>query len=200
MSIEASVIILEDSNNALISQLTKDRDHDLGLVGELKKKKLLLEDDHKSLLEEVATLTKDFKSLESKYVTLSEISDHPQEEACKEKEDEGTNSLCDELVDQVASLKRHNALLLEVNSLQEEAFDEYYHLSKEKVPCCNHEEEITALEKTNVKLLELNGMQNGSLMECIWLSKEKVTCCDHEEEITVLKRNKAKLMEVNVMQ
>ncbi|KAK1663601.1 hypothetical protein QYE76_051760 [Lolium multiflorum] len=200
MSLEASVIILEDSNNALISQLTKDRDHALGLVGELKKKKLLLEDDHKSLLEEVATLTKDFKSLESKYVTLSEMSDHPQEEACKEKEDEGTNSLCDELVDKVASLRRHNALLLEVNSLQEEALDEYYRLSKEKTSCCNHEEEISTLEKTKAKLLELNGKQQESLMECLRMSKEKVTCCDHEEEIASLKRSKAKLMVVKSMQ
>ncbi|KAK1606922.1 hypothetical protein QYE76_030595 [Lolium multiflorum] len=200
MSLEASVITLEDSKNAIISQLTKDRDHALGLVGDLKKKKLLLEDDHELLLEEVATLTKDFKSLESKYALLSETCDHPQEEAHKEKVDEGPNSCCDELVDQVASLKRHNALLLEVNALQEEALDEYYRLCKEKTSCCNHEEEIAALENTKAKLLSLNGMQEESLMECLRMSKEKVTCCDHEEEIASLKRSKAKLMEVNSMQ
>ncbi|KAK1692593.1 hypothetical protein QYE76_009290 [Lolium multiflorum] len=164
MSLEASVITLEDSNNDIISQLTKDRDHALGLVGELKKKKLFLEDDHELLLEEVATLTKNFKSLE------------------------------------IASLKRHNALLLEVNALQEEALDEYYRLCKEKTSCCNHEEEIAALEKTKAKLLELNSMQEESLMECLRMSKEKVTCCDHEEEIASLKRSKAKLMEINSMQ
>ncbi|KAK1605612.1 hypothetical protein QYE76_029285 [Lolium multiflorum] len=199
MSLEASVITLEDSNNAIISQLTKDRDHALGLVAELKKKMLFLEDDHELLLEEVATLTKDFKSLESKFVLLSEICDHTQEEARKEKEDEGPNSCCDKLVDQVASLKRHNALLLEVNSLQEEALDEYYRLRKEKTSCCNHEEEIAALEKTKAKLLELSGMQEF-LMECLRMSKEKVTCCDHEEEIASLKRSKAKLVEINYMQ
>ncbi|KAK1694357.1 hypothetical protein QYE76_011054 [Lolium multiflorum] len=126
MSLEASVITLEDSNNAIISQLTKDRDHALGLVGELKKKKKLsLEEDHESLLEKVATLTKNFESFESKY--------------------------------------RHNALLLEVNSLQEEAFDEYYRLIKEKTSCCNHEEEIATLEKTKAKLLEINSMQEEAL-------------------------------------
>ncbi|KAK1608540.1 hypothetical protein QYE76_032213 [Lolium multiflorum] len=200
MSLEASVITLEDSNNAIISQLTKDRDHALDLVSELKKKKLYLEYDHESLLEKVATLTKNFKSLESKFVLLSEMSDRPQEEACKEKEDEVPNSLCDELVDQVASLKRHNALLLEVNSLQEEALDEYYRLRKEKASCCNHEEEIATLEKTKDKLLELNGKQEESLMECLRMSKEKATCCDHEDEIASLKRSKAKLMEINSMQ
>ncbi|KAK1664933.1 hypothetical protein QYE76_053092 [Lolium multiflorum] len=200
MSLEASGIVLEDSNNALISQLTKDRDHVVGLVGELNKKKLLLEDDHKSLLQEVATLTKDFKSLESKYVLLSETCDHPQEEAPKEIVGEGRNSCCDELVDQVASLKKHNALLLEVNALQEEALDEYYRLCKEKTSCCNHEEEIATLEKTKAKLLSLSGMQEESLMECLHMSKEKVTCCDHEEEIAALKRREAKLMEVNSMQ
>ncbi|KAK1619426.1 hypothetical protein QYE76_024943 [Lolium multiflorum] len=200
MSLEASVITLEDSNNAIIFQLTKDRDHALGLVDELKKKKLFLEDDHELLLEEVATLTKDFKSLESKFVLLSEMCDHPQEEARKEKEDEGPNSCCDELVDQVASLKRHNEFLLEVNSLQEEALDEYYRLSKEKTPCCNNEEEIATLEKTKAKLLELSSMQEESLMECLRMSKEKVTCCDHEEEIASLKRSKARLMEINSMQ
>ncbi|KAK1648368.1 hypothetical protein QYE76_066173 [Lolium multiflorum] len=200
MSLEASVITLEDSNNAIISQLTKDRDHALGLVGELKKKKLFLEDDHELFLEEVETLTKNFKSLESKFVLLSEMSDHPQEEACKEKEDEGPNSCCDDLVDQVASLKKHNALLLEVSSLQDEALDEYYRLSKEKTSCCNHEEEIATLEKTKAKLLELNGKQEESLMECLRMSKEKATCCDHEDEIASLKRSKAKLMEINSMQ
>ena len=103
MSLEASVITLEDSNNAIISQLTKDRDHALGLMGELKKKMLSLE------------------------------------EANKEKDEEDPNSCHDELVDQVDSLKRHNALLLEVNALQEEALDEYYRLCKEKTSCCNHE-------------------------------------------------------------
>ncbi|KAK1692859.1 hypothetical protein QYE76_009556 [Lolium multiflorum] len=91
-------------------------------------------------------------------------------------------------------------MLLEVNSLQEQALDEYYRLSKEKGTCCNHEEEIAALEKNKAKLLELNGMQNESLMEWIRLSKEKVTCCDHEDEIATLKRSKAKLKEISSMQ
>ena len=89
MSLEASVIILEDKNEAIVSRLTKDRDHALELVGDLKKKMLSLE------------------------------------EANKEKDDEDPNSCHDELVDQVTSLRRHNALLLEVNALQEEALDEY---------------------------------------------------------------------------
>jgi hypothetical protein len=57
--------------------------------------------------------------LESKFAILSKSSDQPQEEPHKEKEVEVPNSCCDELVDQVASLRRHNAMLLEVNSLQE---------------------------------------------------------------------------------
>jgi hypothetical protein len=76
MSLEASVIVLEDTNKAIVSQLIKDRDHTLGLMGELKKKILSLE------------------------------------EANKEKDDEDPNSCHDELVDQVASLRKHNALLL----------------------------------------------------------------------------------------
>ncbi|KAK1667728.1 hypothetical protein QYE76_055887 [Lolium multiflorum] len=199
MSLEASVINLEVSNNSILSQLTKDRDHALALVGELKKEKLCLEDDQELLLEEVATLTKDFKSLESRFVLISEMCDHPQEEAHKEKEVEVPNSCCDELVDQVASLKRHNALLLEITSLQKEALDEYYRLSKEKVSCCNHDEEIAALEKTKAKILELNGMQEEFLMECLRMSKETVNCSDHEEEFSFLKRSKAQLMEVNSM-
>ncbi|KAK1667829.1 hypothetical protein QYE76_055988 [Lolium multiflorum] len=109
MSLEASVIVLEDTNKAIVSQLIKDRDHTLGLMGDLKKKMLSLE------------------------------------EANKEKDDEDPNSCHDELVDQVASLRKHKALLLEVNALQEEALDEYYRLCKEKTSCCNHEEEIATL-------------------------------------------------------
>ncbi|KAK1691973.1 hypothetical protein QYE76_008670 [Lolium multiflorum] len=101
---------------------------------------------------------------------------------------------------ELATLRRQKTTLLEVNSLQEEALDEYYRLSKEKVPCCNHEEEIAALEKTKAKLLEINGMQDESLMEYFHLSKEKVTCCDHEEKIAALERNKTKLLEINAMQ
>ncbi|KAK1609416.1 hypothetical protein QYE76_033089 [Lolium multiflorum] len=130
MSLEASVIVLEDSNKAIVSQLTKDRDHTLGLM--------------------------------------------------------------------VTSLRRHNALLLEVNALQEEALDEYYRLCKEKTSCCNHEEEIATLETTKAKLLSLSSKQEESLVECLRMSK--ATCCDHEEEIAALKRREAKLMEVNSMQ
>jgi hypothetical protein len=103
MSLEASVIVLEDSNKAIISQLTKDRDRALGLMGDLKKKMLSLE------------------------------------EVNKKKDDEEPNPCHDELVDQVASFRKHNALLLEVNALQEEALDKYYRLCKEKTSCCNHE-------------------------------------------------------------
>jgi hypothetical protein len=47
MSLEASVIVLEDTNEAIVSQLTKDRDHTLDLMGELKKKWLSLEEANK---------------------------------------------------------------------------------------------------------------------------------------------------------
>ncbi|KAK1608662.1 hypothetical protein QYE76_032335 [Lolium multiflorum] len=164
MSLEASVIVLEDSNKAIVSQLIKDRDHALGLMGELKKKMLSLE------------------------------------EANKEKDNEDPKACHDELVDEVTSLRKHNALLLEVNALQEEALDEYYRLCKEKTSCCNHEEEIATLETTKAKLLSLSSMQEESLVECLRMSKEKATCCDHEEEIAALKRMETKLMEVNSMQ
>ena len=187
------------SNNAIISQLTKDRDHALALVGVHKKEKLSLDVDHTKLLEELETLTKDYKSLESKFATLSKSSGQPQGEAPKEKEVEVFNSCCDH-VDELASLRWPKTTLLEVNSLQEEALDEYFRLSKERVPCCNDEEEIGALERNKAKILEINAMQEESLMEYFWLSKEKVVCCDHEEEIAALERNKAKLLEINTMQ
>ncbi|KAK1619040.1 hypothetical protein QYE76_024557 [Lolium multiflorum] len=52
MSLEASALILEDSNNSLISQLIKDRDYALGWVNELKAKKLYLEEIHEWSLED----------------------------------------------------------------------------------------------------------------------------------------------------
>ncbi|KAK1618540.1 hypothetical protein QYE76_024057 [Lolium multiflorum] len=200
MSLEASAIILEDSNNSLISQLIKDREYALGWVDELKMKKCYLEESHEWLLEDVATLTKDFKSLESKFELLSEMRRHPQEEVYKKKENESPNSCCDKLLDEVCFLRRHNARFLEVISTQEEALDEYYRLSKEKVPCCDHEEEIVTLKRHKAKLKEVNDMKNESLMEWVRLSKEKVTCCNHEDEIASLKRTKANLMVINSMQ
>ncbi|KAK1692450.1 hypothetical protein QYE76_009147 [Lolium multiflorum] len=199
MSLEASAIVLEDSNNSLISQLIKDRDYALGWVDELKTKKRYLEESHEWLLEDVATLTKNFKSLECKFELLSDMGRHPQEEVYKKKEDEGPNSCCDKLLDEVC-LRRHNAKFLEVISTQEEALDEYYRLSKEKVQCCDHEEEIATLKRHKAKLVEVNDRQNESLMEWIRLSKENVTCCNHEDEIAYLKRSKDKLMVIKLMQ
>ena len=128
------------------------------LVWSMSTRKRYLEDDHEWLLEEVATLTKNFKSLDSKFMLLSVMRKHPQEEAHKKKEDEGPNSCCDKLLDEVCSLRRHNARLLEVNSLQEQALDEYYRLSKEKVSCCNHEEEIASLKRSKDNLMVIKSM------------------------------------------
>jgi hypothetical protein len=85
-------------------------------------------------------------------------------------------------------LRRHNARLLDIISHQEEALDEYFRLSKEKVSCCDHIEEIAALKRHKAKLVEVNDRQNESLMEYFRLSKGKETCCDHENEIATLKR------------
>ncbi|KAK1611543.1 hypothetical protein QYE76_035216 [Lolium multiflorum] len=175
MTLEASALILEDFNNSLISQLIKDRDYALGWVDELKAKKCYLEENHEWSLEEVATFT-------------------------KKKEDEGPNPCCDKLLDEVCFLRRHNAKFLEVISTQEEALDEYYRLSKEKVQCCDHEEEIATLKKHKAKLFEVNERQNESLLEWIRLSKENVTCCNHKDEIAYLKRSKDKLMVIKLMQ
>nr|XP_051217898.1 uncharacterized protein LOC127335317 [Lolium perenne] len=178
----------------------EDRDYALGWVDEIKTKKRYLEESHGWLLEDVATLTKNFKSLERKFELLSEMRRHPQEEVYKKKEDEGPNSCCDKLLDEVCFLRRHNARFLEVISTQEEALDEYYRLSKEKVPCCDHEEEIATLKRHKAKLKEVNDMQNEFLMEWVRLRKENVTCCNHEDEYASLKRSKANLMVIKSMQ
>ena len=86
ISLEASVLNLEVSNNSIISNLTKDRDHALALVGVLKKEKLSLEVNHTKLVEKLETLDKDHKSLESNFAILSKSSGQPQGEAPKEKE------------------------------------------------------------------------------------------------------------------
>ncbi|KAK1630880.1 hypothetical protein QYE76_005195 [Lolium multiflorum] len=96
-------------------------------------------------------------------------------------------------------LRRHNARLLDIISHQEEALDEYFRLSKEKVSCCDHIEEIAALKRHKVKLVEVNDRQNESLMEYFRLSKGKETCCDHEDEIATLKRRNDKLMVIKTM-
>ncbi|KAK1665502.1 hypothetical protein QYE76_053661 [Lolium multiflorum] len=113
--------------------------------------------------------------------------------------EESKNSFISQLIEDqdhaLGWLRRHNARLLDIISRQEEALDEYFRLSKEKVSCCDHEEEIAALKRHKAKLVEVNDRQNESLMEWIRLSKEKSTCFDHEEEIAALKRSKANLME-----
>ncbi|KAK1670530.1 hypothetical protein QYE76_058689 [Lolium multiflorum] len=199
ISLEASVLNLEVSNNAIISKLTKDRDHALALVGVLKKEKLSLDVNHTKLLEELETLKKDHKSLESKFAIVSKSSGQLKGEASKEKEVEVSNSCCDH-VEELAALRRQKRKLLEVNSLQEEGLNEYFRLSKEKVPCCDHEKEIAALERNKAKLLEINAMQEEALKDYFPLSKDRVTCCDHEEEIAALEGHKRKLLRINSLQ
>ncbi|KAK1666022.1 hypothetical protein QYE76_054181 [Lolium multiflorum] len=96
-------------------------------------------------------------------------------------------------------LRRHNARLLDIISRQEEALDEYFRLSKEKVSCCDHEEEISTLKRHKAMLVEENDRQNESLMEYFRLSKGKDTCCDHEDKIATLKRRNDKLMVIKIM-
>ncbi|KAK1607073.1 hypothetical protein QYE76_030746 [Lolium multiflorum] len=176
---------LSSNNNVIKISSTKksrtnmqgDQDHS---VDKLKAKKCHLEENHERSLEDVATFA-------------------------KKKGDEGTNSCCDKLLDEVCLLRRHNAKFLEVISTQEKALNEYYHLSKEKVQCCDHEEEIATLKKHKAKLFEVNERQNESLLEWNRLSKdiaslEKHKCLllrrnslleeallDHEDEVNHLK-------------
>ncbi|KAK1698905.1 hypothetical protein QYE76_015602 [Lolium multiflorum] len=129
MTLEASALTLEDLNNSLISQLIKDRDYALGWLDKLKAKKDYLEENHEWSIEDVATFAKN-------------------------KEHEGPNSCCDKLLDEVCLLRRHNAKFLEVISTQEKALNEYYHLSKEKVQCCDHEDEVNHL-KSEIESLQV---------------------------------------------
>ncbi|KAK1693890.1 hypothetical protein QYE76_010587 [Lolium multiflorum] len=96
-------------------------------------------------------------------------------------------------------LRRHNARLFDIISRQEEALDEHFRLSKEKVSCCDHEEEIATLKRHKAILVEEIDRQNESLMEYFRLSKGKDTCCDHEDEIATLKRRNDKLMVIKIM-
>jgi hypothetical protein len=144
ISLEASVLKLEVSNHSIISNLTKDRYHALALVVVLKKEKLSLEVNDTKLLEKLETLDKDHISLERKFAILSKSSGQPQGETSKEKEVEVSNLFSDH-VEEIAALKRHKLKLLEINTLQEDALNEYFRFRKDKVPCCDHEEEIAAL-------------------------------------------------------
>ncbi|KAK1615899.1 hypothetical protein QYE76_021416 [Lolium multiflorum] len=185
MSLEASVITLEDSNNSIISQLTKDRDHALGLVGELKNKKLFLEDDHELLLEEVATLTKNFKSLEKaldEYYRLSK-----EKTSCCNHEEE------------IATLEKTKAKLLELNGKQEESLMECLRMSKEKSTCCDHEDEISSLKGSKAKLMEINSMQEEVLKDYFPLSKDRA-CCNHEGDVATLESHKRLLIKMNSLQ
>ncbi|KAK1651069.1 hypothetical protein QYE76_068874 [Lolium multiflorum] len=80
MTLEASVLILKDFNNSLISQLIKDRDYALVWVDKLKAKKCYLEENHQWSLEDVATFAKK-KGDESpnSYTRLSKFDSRAQE-------------------------------------------------------------------------------------------------------------------------
>ena len=83
-------------------------------------------------------------------------------ESSKEKEVEVSN-LCCYHIEEIATLKKQKSTLLEVNTLQENALDEYFRLSKDKVPFCDHEGEIAALRKHKSILLEINTHQEDAL-------------------------------------
>ena len=100
ITLEESVLILEESNNLNISKLTKERDHALALVGVLKKEKLSFEVGHAKALKDLATLDGARKALKSEFANISKSCGQPQMEASKEKEVEvldSTNPCCEHL-------------------------------------------------------------------------------------------------------
>jgi hypothetical protein len=86
LTLEESVLNLEESNNLNISKLTKERDHALALVSVLKKEKLALEGDHSKLLEDFESLDETHKALKKAFANLSSACGQPEGETSKEKE------------------------------------------------------------------------------------------------------------------
>jgi hypothetical protein len=72
-------------------------------------------------------------------------------------------------------------------------------MSKEKVTCCDHEEEIATLKRRKAKLMEINSMQEEALKEYFPLSKDRV-CCNHEDDIYTLESHKRLLLKMNSLQ
>ncbi|KAK1686022.1 hypothetical protein QYE76_046870 [Lolium multiflorum] len=147
ISLEASVLNLAVSNNVIISQLTKDRDHALALVGVLKKEKLSLGVDQTKLLEELETLTKDYKSFEKKVTCC----DHEEK---------------------IATLESHKHLLWKMNSLQEDGLKENFRVNKEKEiqvfdithPFPGHEDEVIRL-KAKIERLWIQAIYLEGVLE-----------------------------------
>ncbi|KAK1696247.1 hypothetical protein QYE76_012944 [Lolium multiflorum] len=72
-------------------------------------------------------------------------------------------------------------------------------MSKEKVTCCDHEEEIASLKRSKAKLMEVNSMQEEALKEYFPLSKDRV-CCNHGGDIAKMESDKRLLMKMNSLQ
>ncbi|KAK1646050.1 hypothetical protein QYE76_063855 [Lolium multiflorum] len=83
--------------------------------------------------------------------------------------------------------------------MQEESLVECLRMSKEKVTCCDHEEEIASLKRSEAKLMEVNSMQEEALKEYFPLSKDRA-CCNHEGDIAKMESDKRLLMKMNSLQ
>jgi hypothetical protein len=83
--------------------------------------------------------------------------------------------------------------------MQEEFLMECLRMSKEKVTCCDHEEEIASFKRSKAKLMEVNSMQEEALKEYFPLSKDRA-CCTHESDIAKMENDKRLLMKLNALQ
>ena len=109
---------------------------------------------------------------------------------------------CCDHEEQIAALKRREAKLMEVNSMQEETLKEYFPLSKDRA-CCTHESDIAKMENDKRLLMKLNALQEEALMEHFRVNKAKEVqvfdiCHPHPEHEDEVNRLKAKVDRLQV--
>jgi hypothetical protein len=109
---------------------------------------------------------------------------------------------CCDHEEQIAALKRREAKLMEINSMQEETLKEYFPLSKDRA-CCTHESDIAKMENDKRLLMKLNALQEEALMEHFRVNKAKEVqvfdiCHPHPEHEDEVNRLKAKVDRLQV--
>ncbi|KAK1698301.1 hypothetical protein QYE76_014998 [Lolium multiflorum] len=101
---------------------------------------------------------------------------------------------CCDHEEEIAALKRREAKIMEVNSMQEETLKEYFPLSKDRA-CCTHESDIAKMENDKRMLMKMNALQEEALMEHFRVNKAKEVQVfdifhphpEHEDEVNRLK-------------
>ena len=179
VSLEEKLENLDESQNAIFSQIIKERDHAIAKYKLFKKEKVEFGVVHDKLVKELEEVTKAHKALENEHSTLSKSFEQLQIQSSKTSVPSSSTIHCDHanIFEELASLKEEMSLYQETNEQLEAIIKKYgleYFPSSSTCDVANILEENVRLKKELAKISSSQGyMPSGDPLSKRWSSNKK---------------------------